>query len=480
MNKPTLFFILGAFLATPAMATTFSSSNVPFSQYGQIQNVQSYSSNPFWNPNSPYNQTMPVPIYATGTDVSTSDCTAVVGALVSSFCATRNNCVGMDVNDARPTLIVQLASLPNHNYVTPCAGYIDTEFDKYKSQNAVAAPTGKVVAFPTATTPNANTNNQKYQFQNPANPQLPTWNGEPWAQEILNRENELKNLQSGNNPGLVRADFPKTADDLTFTQRTQLDAAGYEPYKDAIAYNQLKISDKNVTQTTKTNDDTMTPEQRADFIQRAGDMLDDLKDLGKVSITKKKETSGTTSNLSSTLASCQNAATDIKTCVSYLSPYAMAQLEYLPTGIKQLTNWDVTPVLGNNVVTDPVTGNKLICENYETYEQHGKKIFCGTERKGGDIIYGHIRICDNGWQDNCVPGYCDDEIEPVPGTESMLKWAPDPANICWHWDCPDGYTKLATGQCATEFSIRYLYGNLIKQLESDSTGQSVRQFVPNL
>ena len=109
-------------LTTPVMATTFPTPTTPFSQYGQIQNVQNYSSNPFWDPSSPYNQRMPVPVYVTGTDIDTADCTTVVGALVASFCATRNNCVGMDINDARPTITVQLASLPNHNYVTPCAG----------------------------------------------------------------------------------------------------------------------------------------------------------------------------------------------------------------------------------------------------------------------------------------------------------------------------------------------------------------------
>ena len=40
-----------------------------FSDYGQIQNVQNYSSNPFWSPNAPYNQRFPQPVYA-GNDFS--------------------------------------------------------------------------------------------------------------------------------------------------------------------------------------------------------------------------------------------------------------------------------------------------------------------------------------------------------------------------------------------------------------------------
>lgn len=226
-------------LTAPAMATTFPTPTTPFSQYGQIQNVQNYSSNPFWDPSSPYNQRMPVPVYVTGTDIDTADCTTVVGALVASFCATRNNCVGMDVNDARPTITVQLASLPNHNYVTPCAGYIDSEFDKYVSQNAVAAPTGKTVAFPTATTANPTVNQQNYQFTNPYDPKPADW-----QIDMMERKNELQNLQSANTAGtsqLARASFPTTAADLSFTERIQNDAAGYAPYAGKSAYEPLNI-----------------------------------------------------------------------------------------------------------------------------------------------------------------------------------------------------------------------------------------------
>ena len=239
----SIFAMFSCTLTTMATATTFPTATTPFSQYGQIQNVQNYSSNPFWNPDSPYNQRMPVPVYVTGADVDTSDCTAVVGALVASFCASRNNCANMDVNDARPTLTVQLASLPNHNYVTPCAGYIDTEFEKYVSQHVAAAPSGTPVAFPGATTPNSDLNKQQYEFQNPYAPQLPTWNGEPWMQDMLERKQELENLQASGTTGtkLARADFPKTAADLSFTQQMELGAAGYAPYKGKSAYEPLNI-----------------------------------------------------------------------------------------------------------------------------------------------------------------------------------------------------------------------------------------------
>lgn len=247
--KKQLFSVIGAifaFGASSAMATTFQqNTGTPFSQYGQIQNVQNYSSNPFWDPSSPYNQRMPVPVYVQGTDISTSDCQSVVSALVSAYCSSNNNCVGMDVDEARPTIIVQLASLPNHNYVTPCAGYIETEFEKYKSQNALAAPTGKQVAFPSATTPNPSLNQQQVEFQNPYAPQLPTWNGDPWMQERIERKQELENLQSATgstgNVKLASADFPTSAADLTFSQRLENDIAGYAPYEGKSAYHPITI-----------------------------------------------------------------------------------------------------------------------------------------------------------------------------------------------------------------------------------------------
>ncbi len=287
--KLHLFSIIGAvfgLFASQSHATTFQqNTSTPFSQYGQIQNVQNYSSNPFWNPDSPYNQRMPVPVYVQGTDVDTSDCTAVVGALVSSFCASRNNCVGMNVDEARPTLIVQLASLPNHNYVTPCAGYIDSEFSKYVSQNAVAAPTGKPVPFPSPTTPNTNVNQQNYEFQNPYNPQLPDW-----MNDIIERQQELQNLQSASTGGgdtkLAQADFPTTAADLSFTQRIQNDAAGYAPYAGKSAYEPLNIESEEkyllrmrnkYGTTTQNNTQNELAINRADIINKIASALKDAK-----------------------------------------------------------------------------------------------------------------------------------------------------------------------------------------------------------
>lgn len=248
MKNKTFYITLFAYTAVicGAFAVDFPTTTTqqPFSKSGQIQNVQNYSSNPFWSPDAPYNQRMPVPVYVQGTDVNTSDCQRIVSSLISSYCSTRNNCLGLSLSDVRPTITVQLANLPNHNFVTPCSGYIDTEFESYVKQNAIAAPTGKAIAFPTATTPNPEVNSQEYKFENPYAPKLPEWNGEPWAEEMQERKKELQQLQSQNATGsnqVVKADFPETFADLSFTERQQILKEGYAPYAGTSAYKQINI-----------------------------------------------------------------------------------------------------------------------------------------------------------------------------------------------------------------------------------------------
>ncbi len=236
MRKQNIFKIIFLLACMPnaVMATEFPSTTQPLSKYGQIQNVQNYSSNPFWTPDSPYNLRMPVPVYVQGTDVDTGDCQRVVSALITTYCSTRNNCLGISIEDARPTLTVQLASIPGHNYVTPCSGYIDTAFETYKKENAIAAPTGKTVAFPSATTPNPNANQQEVNFNILQPQQAPDW-----AVEMKGREQELEQMQSQNAAGtnqVIKMDFPTTFADLSFTERQQVLKEGYQPYAGKSAY----------------------------------------------------------------------------------------------------------------------------------------------------------------------------------------------------------------------------------------------------
>lgn len=214
-------------------------TNTPFSKYGVIQNVQNYSSNPYWSPNAPYNQRMPTPVYAMGPDVGTDDCINMVSYLVASECAARNNCISTQLSDIRPAVMLQLTKLPNGNYASSCGGYIDTIYERYKNQNAIAAPSAGA-AFPTATGAPSNDANSNYQIQNPFSPKL-----QQWQQDILDRKQELKNLQVANGVNsshLVRTpEFPATYADLSFTERMENAAAGYEPYKDKRAYKEIEI-----------------------------------------------------------------------------------------------------------------------------------------------------------------------------------------------------------------------------------------------
>ena len=249
--KPSMIYsLLSALCALCVAFGTADAATQPFSKYGQIQNVQDYSSNPFWTPSSPYNQHMPQPIYVQGTDVDTGDCTRVVSALVASYCATRNNCIGVSLDDARPTLTVQLASIPNHNYVTACAGFLDSAFKTYKDNNANAAPRASGVATPfpaasgVATDKNTNSN---IKIENPYSDKLPSFNGDNWGEQIMERTRELEDLQAqsgANDVALAKADFPTPTPDLAMSERMANKAADYEQFKDASAYKQLNIEDE--------------------------------------------------------------------------------------------------------------------------------------------------------------------------------------------------------------------------------------------
>lgn len=228
MIKPTNLFVIscaviGAYFVHHAYAV--STAPAAFSQYGQIQAVKNYSSNPFWNPNSPYNQkAIPKPIYVTGADLNTGDCNRIVENLVASFCASNNNCTGMRLADVRPTIMVQLSQLPGHNFATSCGGYIDSMFNKYaKSGTALNLPA------PTGTT----TGTATFQFKNP-------YEIKPTAEQqaVADRAAELAALQAqtGGVTGVSAAAFPKTVADLSFTDRMANAAEGYEPYKEKSAY----------------------------------------------------------------------------------------------------------------------------------------------------------------------------------------------------------------------------------------------------
>ena len=204
-----------------------------FSDYGQIQNVQNYSTNPFWTPNAPYNQRMPQPVYVQGADLNADDCFKVVQSLVSVQCMARDNCKNTSLAEIRPTIMVQLSNLPGNNYVSACSGFIDGVFESYVAQYGNNLP-NRAVAFPGATTPSQNVNNNTIQIKNP-------YKIEPTKQqqEIKGRSDELKQLQQqngGNQAHLSATAFPTTFNDLSFSERMALKSEDYEQYKDMKAY----------------------------------------------------------------------------------------------------------------------------------------------------------------------------------------------------------------------------------------------------
>lgn len=229
MKSTTVFFVVFvAYFGVMRMGVAAQKSPTPFSTYGEIQAVQKYSSNPFWTKDSPYNQRMPTPIYATGTDLTTGDCNRVVANLIASYCASNNNCTNKKIGDVRPTVMVQLSQLPGHNFATSCGGYIDSEFENYKktygnvSQNNIVKPVT-----------NNKTTQSIIQTDNLFK-QQPT----KAEQAVADRAAELKRMQALTTPTPVvtTKEFPKTVDDLSFTDRMALASEGYEPYKDKKSY----------------------------------------------------------------------------------------------------------------------------------------------------------------------------------------------------------------------------------------------------
>lgn len=231
--KFNLFIVLSALFASLAHADTV------MSKYGVIQNVQDYSSNRFWSPNGPYNQRIPTAVYAMGPDVGTDECQNMVSYLVSVECESRNKCVSTQLSDIRPSIISQLSQIPDGNYASSCGGYIDTAFEQYLKTSAIAAPSAGA-AFPTTTGMGTAGDGSTFEMKNPLSPKL-----QQWQMEILDRKQELKDLQAANGvkqPKLVRTtEFPETYGDLSFDERMENAAAGYEPFKDARAYKEIKI-----------------------------------------------------------------------------------------------------------------------------------------------------------------------------------------------------------------------------------------------
>ena len=279
-----LCFMLCALGAVaPARAVDFPSNQGqrPFSQYGQIQNVQSYSSNPFYNPSSPYNQRFPVPVYAQGTELTAGECRAAVSSVVAMHCAQRNNCTGLRLTDIRPAVLQSLATLPGHNYVSACSGFVDEVFNEYMAQNQNL---GGTTAFPSASAYGGGTTQKaEFKVENPYPYQYNTFQ-KGWGE----RANELAGLQAQNADSikLVATEMPKTFEDLSFTERNQILAAGYAPWQcdpktgKGCAYKPIEI-ETNQQMYTRLAEELQAQQQMAEAEAEAADSkakIEKLKD----------------------------------------------------------------------------------------------------------------------------------------------------------------------------------------------------------
>lgn len=250
MKKFSIYFITALFAPmTSALATDFpsaGSSAQAFSKYGQIQNVQNYSSNPFWTPGAAYNQRMPVPVYAQGTALDSAQCQSVVSQLIAIECGNRNNCIKTSLSDIKPTIMVQLSKLPDNNYVTACGGFIDSAFNDYTANYKSSVQN---TGFPTAVSPGNNVQNQQdFKIENPYAPKSPQWAGEEWFGDIVGRTKELNKLQAQNadDTTLTATTMPKTINDVSFQDKMDNATAGYEEWKcnpetgEHCSYQQMK------------------------------------------------------------------------------------------------------------------------------------------------------------------------------------------------------------------------------------------------
>jgi len=224
MKKHAIYFgFIVLPITTSVLAVDFpSQSDRSGSNYGLIQNVQNYSTNPSYNSNGYYNQkTVPIIVNATGEELGSGECMSVVNAVISSYCYLNNNCDGMQLTDVKPAAIVQLSKM-NGNYSNACGGYIDNAFYEYKNKSNNI---NSQVAFPTAITMGNNT------LTLPAISEMP-------KTDVEKRTDELARLQKQNgseNFGLTSTSMPKTINDVSFEQQIANKTAGYEPWKEVWA-----------------------------------------------------------------------------------------------------------------------------------------------------------------------------------------------------------------------------------------------------
>ncbi|MDR1071933.1 MAG: hypothetical protein LBL21_04810 [Rickettsiales bacterium] len=242
MKKSSLFLLALLFVRPVVGAYTSPGS--------AIDNVQSYSSNPFYSIDGGYNQRFPTAVYAKGPQIGAAECQMVVDSAIWTQCSFRNNCQGLTANDIRPSVILELSTRTDANYADACKGYIDGAFSKYRQQVSGAVVSSN---FPNATRP-ANYV-QPQALENP----FAYWNQVPeYEYQEKMREYQLENMQrqTGAPAQLAPTQMPSTFADLSFTERMDALREGWQAPGVNVrpTYNQLTV-EKDVTMYKRQGDE---------------------------------------------------------------------------------------------------------------------------------------------------------------------------------------------------------------------------------
>lgn len=353
------------------MAGELHADSKPFSQYGLIQGVQNYSSNPFWSPNAPYNMRMPVPVYVNGPGVKTDECQALVADLISVTCAQMNNCRGTKLSDIRPSVMLQLSQMPGkHNYATACMGYIDWAYNEYMKSNSI----NKNATFPTYAVPNpmvATSATTKTETK----PQ--------WQSDMESRAAELASYhdQTSDPAAISNSEFPKTYADVSFKSRIDNEKLGYEPFKDAKAYNTIRL--ESAAEAQKRREEALK--------KKAKEECDSMFNDDQLASDNVSASFCRQCNTHDPYKGYCEAKTNLKkdhSCMSWCEKYRSEDTQFCD-------RCDQTQNLGTWCTANDSDHNDPNCESYWLTTQHWET-YCNSQ--GTDKQY---------WPDKCKDKYCD-------------------------------------------------------------------------
>lgn len=170
-----------------------------------IDNPTNYSSMPGYIPGSPYNyRRIPVVVQPPRNDMSSGECDMVLSGAIGAECA-GGRCANMTILGIRPRLVLRLAQISGKDYSAACAGFIDSAWDRWKSENPDAAI--------------------NYSGGAPAAKPAPT----------------LGVASGGGAFPAVGGGFPTTINDVSYLDRLANTTAGLEPWADADPYKTITI-----------------------------------------------------------------------------------------------------------------------------------------------------------------------------------------------------------------------------------------------